>query len=414
MNMYEKFESNVRYYSNNYPVIFTRGYNNFIEDNKGKKYIDFFTGSGSLNYGHNNSKIKTVLLKYIKEDGICHSLDMATCAKESFIKNFHDIILKPRNMDYKFQFCGPTGTNCIEAALKLARKVTKRQNVIAFTNSFHGVTLGSLSVTGSKSHRDAGGVALHGSTFMPYENYFGQDFDTIRYIDRYLSDSSSGVDAPAAFIIETIQAEGGINVASQEWLKSISKLARKHGALLIVDDIQVGCGRTGNFFSFENFAFTPDLICLSKALSAYGLPLSLLLIKPEYDVWSPGEHNGTFRGNNLAFVTASEGIKFWQDKNFKISIDKNIQLFDKLLLNKFSDISDITLKGRGMIRGIEFNDIDMAMKILSACFSKGLIVETCGAEDQVIKLLPPLNIDDKILEQGINILHTSIKKALMQ
>lgn len=409
MEIFEQLESNVRFYCNNYPVIFTKAYGCFLEDNSGKKYIDFFAGAGALNYGHNENTIKRSLIKYLEEDGICHSLDMATLAKKQFINKFKEIILKPREMHYKLQFCGPTGTNAVEAAIKLARKVTNRQNIITFTNAFHGVSLGSLSVTGSKSKRNAAGVNLGNATFMPYENYFGKDIDTLQYVDKYLSDPSSGIDAPAAFIIETIQAEGGVNTASPQWLKGIYEISKKYGALLIIDDIQVGCGRTGTFFSFENLGFLPDLICLSKSLSAYGLPFSLLLINPDYDIWAPGEHNGTFRGNNLAFIAAAEGLNFWQDKIFEESIKAKSILLDKMLINLVNSIEKIAmLKGRGMIRGIEFNDSSIAKKVSFACFQNGLIIETAGAKDHVIKLLPPLNIDNENLERGINILSTVI------
>jgi len=248
---------------------------------------------------------------------------------------------------------------------------------------------------------------------MPYENYFGKEVDTLRYLDKYLSDPSSGIDAPAAFIIETIQAEGGVNTASKDWLKGIAEIAKRNNALLIIDDIQVGCGRTGSFFSFEKFGFLPDLICLSKSLSAYGLPLSILLISPEYDIWAPGEHNGTFRGNNLAFVSAVESLNFWADKNFEKSITDKSILLDKLLLKLSNKIGDIAfLKGRGMIRGIEFFDSSLARIISGVCFNNGLILETCGPNDQVIKLLPPINIEDTNLIHGIDILVSSIKEVL--
>lgn len=413
MKIFEQFESRVRYYSKNYPVVFTKGYGCFLEDISGKKYIDFFSGAGALNYGHNESTIKKAIIKYLEEDGVCHSLDMATLAKKRFIDKFNKVILEPREMTYKLQFCGPTGTNAVEAAIKLARKVTNCQNIITFTNAFHGVSLGSLSLTGSKFKRRAAGVSLNNAIFMPYDSYLGKSIDTTQYIDKYLADPSSGIDSPAAFIVETIQAEGGVNTASIEWLKKMYAIAKKYNALFIVDDIQVGCGRTGTFFSFENLGFLPDLVCLSKSLSAYGLPLSLLLIKPEYDIWESGEHNGTFRGNNLAFISASEGLNFWLNKNFENSIKEKSLLLDKLLNNLINKITQHAfLKGRGMIRGIELHNCTLAKEITYFCFQNGLIIETAGARDQVIKLLPPLNISDKDLEEGINILSNCINKAV--
>ena len=413
MHVFELLESNVRFYSRSYPVVFNKSYDCFLEDESGRKYIDFFSGAGALNYGHNHPKIKEAIMNYLREDGVSHSLDMATGAKKEFLYKFNEIILKPREMDYKLQFCGPTGTNAVEAAIKLARKVTGRQDIITFTNAFHGVSLGSLSVTGSKSKRQAAGVSLNNAIFMPYENYFGAEVDTIQYIDKYLSDSSSGISAPAAFIVETIQAEGGINVASANWLKKLQEIAKKYNSLLIIDDIQVGCGRTGKFFSFEDFNISPDLICLSKSLSAYGLPLSVVLIKPEHDIWDPGEHNGTFRGNNLAFIAANEGLNFWQNNKFEDSVSINIKLLEEMLCNITKDANgSIKLKGRGMIRGLEFHNENAAKKIAATCFNNGLIIETAGSKDQVIKFLPPLNIKNKDLELGVRILKESIDSIL--
>jgi diaminobutyrate-2-oxoglutarate transaminase len=413
MDIFESLESNVRFYCRNYPVIFNKAYGCFLEAENGTKYIDFFSGAGALNYGHNHPQIKKAIIKYLKENGICHSLDMATVSKKHFINNFNEIILKPRNMNYKLQFCGPTGTNAVEAAIKLARKVTNRQDIITFTNAFHGVSLGSLSITGSKTKRKAAGVNLNNAVFMPYDKYFGDEIDTTKYIDKYLSDPSSGVDVPAAFIVETIQAEGGINVASVNWLRGLQNLAKKYNSLLIIDDIQVGCGRTGKFFSFEEAGLSPDLICLSKSLSAYGLPLSVVLIKPEHDIWNAGEHNGTFRGNNLAFVTANEGLSFWCDNKFEESINIKSKQLEKMLNNIVNTTNGLViLKGKGMIRGLGFQDLHAARQVATMCFNNGVIIETAGPKDEVIKLLPSLNIENKYLEQGINVLEKSIRSLI--
>src|SRR5690606_13013749 len=258
----------------------------------GEKYIDFFSGAGALNYGHNNPILRERLVEYLINDGVTHSLDLATSAKRRFLEALEDVLLKPRGMDYKVMFPGPTGTNAVEAALKLARKVTGRSNVIAFTNGFHGMTLGSLALTGNGVKRSGAGVSLTDVSHMPYCGYFGDNTDTIEVLEGYLGDSSSGIEDPAAFVVETVQAEGGVNVASRGWLTRLEHVARKSGALLIVDDIQVGCGRTGPFFSFEPAKISPDIICLSKSLSGYGVPLAVTMMKPELDILSPGEHNG--------------------------------------------------------------------------------------------------------------------------
>lgn len=258
-----------------------------------------------------------MLLEYIENDGITHGLDMHTKAKGEFLHAFNDKILKPRGMEYVVQFTGPTGTNAVEAAMKLARNITGQQNIVSFTNGFHGVSLGALAATGNSHHRDAAGVSLNSTHRMPFDGYLGDNIDTTAYLDKVLSDSSSGINSPAAVIVETVQGEGGINAASLEWLRNLQTVCRKHGILLIVDDIQAGCGRTGDYFSFEEAGIQPDIITLSKSLGGYGLPFAVVLIKPELDQWKPGEHNGTFRGNNLAFVTAKAAIEnYWADDEF--------------------------------------------------------------------------------------------------
>ncbi|MEP1028582.1 MAG: diaminobutyrate--2-oxoglutarate transaminase, partial [Alphaproteobacteria bacterium] len=293
MKTFEKHESNVRGYIRSFPTVFAKAKNANLIDKDGTQYIDFFAGAGVLNYGHNNAELKEAVMDYMAEDGILHGLDMGTEAKETFLKTFHEVILKPRGMDYKIQFPGPTGTNAVESALKLARKVTGRTNVVSFTNAFHGMTAGALALTGNASKRAGAGMPLNNVTTMPFDGYMGKDVDTLDYFEKTLKDAGSGIDKPAAVIVETVQGEGGINLAGWKWLRRLRAICTQHDILMIVDDIQMGCGRTGPFFSFEPAAVMPDLICLSKAISGLGLPMALVLIRPDLDIWKPGEHNGT-------------------------------------------------------------------------------------------------------------------------
>lgn len=411
LKVFEKFESEVRSYCRSFPTVFTSALGYQMTDKEGKKYIDFFSGAGALNYGHNHPRLKAKLLDYIASDGVTHSLDMATSAKERFVQNFNDIILTPRKLDYKIMFPGPTGTNAVESALKLARKVTGRDTIISFTNAFHGMSLGSLSITGNASKRAGAGIPLNNAVFMPFDGYFGDGINTVEYIARYLDDSSSGTPIPAAIILETIQGEGGLNVASFEWLKGIEKLCQKWDIILIVDDIQAGCGRSGTFFSFEPAEISPDIICLSKSISGYGLPMAINLIKPEFDIWSPGEHNGTFRGNNHAFITATEALEFWRDNKFSQEIKLKEEFLNESLLAIVKTYPELKgeVRGRGLMQGIVCNVEGLAPKICKVAFEKGLIVETSGAKDEVIKIMPPLNIDINGLIQGLEILVASIE-----
>lgn len=410
MNSIERHESEVRGYCRAFPVMFDSADGAHLKTEDGKRYLDFFAGAGVLNYGHNHPQLKAALLDYIERNGVTHSLDMFTTAKRDFLERFNEVILKPRGLDYKVQFPGPTGTNAVEAALKLARKVTGRERIIAFTNGFHGMTLGSLSVTGNSFKRAGAGVPLGNVTAVPFDGYLGDNVDTLAYLEAMLEDAGSGIDKPAAVILETVQAEGGVNVASFEWLTRLAKLLKRHDILLIVDDVQVGCGRTGPFFSFEPAGIKPDIVCLSKSLSGYGLPFAVVLMKPEHDVWEPGEHNGTFRGHNPAFVTAAAALEFWKDDKLIKGVEaKAARVTERLeAIAKRCSSLGASVRGRGLIQGIAFEDKTAANAASAEAFKRGMIIETAGIDDEVLKLLPPLTISDEELDAGLDIIEASV------
>ncbi|RVI61370.1 diaminobutyrate--2-oxoglutarate transaminase [Sinorhizobium meliloti] len=414
LSAFQTLESEVRSYSRSFPVVFRKAVGAILEDEDGCEFIDFLSGAGVLNYGHNDPDLLNGAIQYLQSNGIVHGLDMATSAKREFMEHFDSILLRPRGLRYKFQFPGPTGANAVEAALKLARKATRRHTVISFTNGFHGVSLGALAVTGNRYYRDVAGLPPSGAVFMPYDAYFGADKDTSEYLNKVLSDASSGLDLPAAIILETVQGEGGINSARKEWLQSVERLCRKNGILLIVDDIQAGCGRTGSFFSFDFAGLSPDIIVLSKSLSGVGLPLSLLLIKPELDVWQPGEHIGTFRGNNLALVTATAALsKYWATEKLSQDVLEKGRIISERLrqIAQSSRNPLLSVRGRGMMLGLDCSTGKLAEKVVRRAFEDGLVVERCGAEDQVIKLLPPLTIDGETLQRGLDILDISVHEV---
>jgi diaminobutyrate-2-oxoglutarate transaminase len=412
IGIYERRESQVRTYSRSMPRQFNRAENVWMHDNAGGRYLDFLSGCSTLNYGHNHPVLKAALLEYVMADGIAHGLDLHTDAKAEFLDAFESVILEPRNLDYRAMFTGPTGTNAVEAAIKLARKVTGRQMVIAFTNGFHGMTLGALACTGNAAKRGGAGVPLSHVAHEPYDGYYGNDVDTAALLDQRLSDPSSGLDAPAAILVETVQGEGGLNSASPQWLRAVAEIARRHGALLIVDDIQAGCGRTGGFFSFEGMGFTPDIVTLAKSLSGMGLPFALTLIRPEFDVWSPGEHNGTFRGNNHAFVTAAAAIRhFWSDDSFAGDVRRRGDLLGRRL-DRIAAEHGFSTRGRGMMRGIDVGSGETAAVITAACFDNGLIIETSGAHDEIVKVLAPLIIEDAVLNAGLDILERCVRDTV--
>lgn len=410
-----KYESEVRSYCRSFPEIFNYAKGSIIRDVNGKEYIDFFCGAGALNYGHNNDKIKKKLMDYLESDGIIHALDMYTEKKDEFIAYFEKEILKKKGLDYKIQFTGPTGTNGVEAALKLARKVTKRQGVFALMGAFHGMTLASLALTSDRDSRRGAGVPLDHVTHIPAP-YMFEGLDTLNYLETILSDDHSGVDIPAAIVIETVQAEGGIYVFDPEWIRGIREICDRYKILLIVDDVQVGSCRTGPFFSFEKAGIVPDMVVLSKSIGGYGLPFALTLLKPEIDVWAPGEHNGTFRGNQLSFVAAKAGLEIMIEEKVEEQVAQKEKLVRAFLEEKIASIDPkIGIRGTGLIWGIDFAsfaDKDLSKKVVAECFQNGLIVEKVGRKNGVVKVMPPLVIEKEQLIEGLEILEHSIKTVL--
>ncbi len=412
---FENYESEVRSYCRHFPTVFKQSKGSYFIDENGKKYMDFFCGAGAANYGHNNPEIKAKLIEYLQNDGIIHALDMYTTAKREFIETLEEKVLKPRNLDYKIMFPGPTGTNANEAALKLARKVKKRQNVFALMGAFHGMTLGSLSLTTDKTSRKGAGVPLTNVTFIPAP-YMFPELDTVAYMQRMIDDDHSGVEKPAALFIETIQAEGGIRVFDVEWLQRVRKFCDDNDILLVVDDVQVGCCRSGDFFSFERAGIVPDIVTMSKSIGGYGMPLAITLFKPELDIWTPGEHNGTFRGNQLAFVAAKAGIEYMLNNQIEENTKKKGELVREFVEKEILPLDTrLELRGKGLIWGIEFGNIPvsgLADKVEEKCFEYGLIIEGAGRKNSVVKLMPPLTISEEELTEGLHIIKQAVKDIL--
>ncbi len=421
----ETLESEVRSYCRSFPVVFSTARGSTLSDRDGKQYLDFFAGAGALNYGHNHPDLKAAVQQYLERDGVVHSLDMMTEVKESLLTTIDEVLLRPRNLDYKVMFPGPTGTNAVEAALKLARKVTGRTDIASFTNGFHGMTLGSLAATGSASKRAGAGVPLHNVIRLPFEGYRGNGgcatcpghrpgarCCSLVDLERLLADGSSGVEKPAAVIVETVQGEGGVRPATHAWLRDVREITRDHDILLIVDDIQVGCGRTGSFFSFDDAGIQPDIVCLSKSLSGLGLPFSLVLFHRNIDDWSPGEHNGTFRGFNWAMVTARAALeKFWRTGDFRAEVDRKAAIA-RSRMDEMAERYGLVHRGRGLIRGLEFPEPEHASRASAEAFARGLLVETSGAQDEVLKLLCPLVIEEEELVTGLDRMEAAIARVV--
>lgn len=428
MSIFEQRESNLRAYCRVYPTVFDKAINARQIDEQGNEYIDFFAGAGVLNFGHNNTRMTEAVVKYIQSNGVTHSLDMSTTAKRDFMERFTRVVLEPRNMPHLMQFVGPTGTNAVEAAMKLARRVTNRQEIVAFNHGFHGMTLGSLAATANSYFRGAAGVPLNHVSHRPFGSEqegiasdLGGGLEDLKYLRAQYQDSSSGLTLPAAFLVEVVQAEGGVNVAQKPWLEELGRLARDIGALLILDDIQVGMGRTGSFFSFDDYDVDPDIVCLAKGLGGMGTPLAMNLVKPEHDKhWSPGEHTGTFRGQSLSFVAGSEALGYFENDELMQSVGEKTESMEQALSPLTQQVTQtpsgvkatVQIRGKGMIQGIDVGNGDIAKAIVEQCFSDGLLLGACGTGGSVVKLIPPLTIPDEDLQQGLAIVVNAVQNQL--
>ena len=396
-SVFENVESNVRSYCRSFPAVFTNAKGAVMTAEDGKTYIDFFAGAGALNFGHNPDKINQKLIAYLQADGIIHSMDMYTAPKRAFLEYFQANILAPRGLNYKIQFAGPTGTNAVEAAVKLARNVKRRQNIFAMMGAFHGMTMGALALTTDRCSREGAGQILPNVTHIPAPDMF-PGLDTVAYMEKLITDDHSGVEKPAAIILETVQADGGINVFDSEWLKALRNLCDRHDILLIADDIQVGCGRTGTFFSFERANIHPDIVTISKSIGGCGMPLSLVLFKPELDIWEPGQHTGTFRGNQLSLIAGKAGLEIFIEENIADEVKRKGDLVETFLRNEICTLDD----------RIQY----MTKPLIAACFRNGLIIERVGRDNKVLKIMPPLVIEDELLLKGLQIIRDSLKEVL--
>jgi diaminobutyrate-2-oxoglutarate transaminase len=403
-------ESDVRLYSHAFPAVFAHARGSELFDVDGRRWIDFFCGAGALNYGHNHPRLVDAVVEHLRAGGIVHALDVDTPAKLRFLDALADV-LRPRGLDYRVQFCGPTGADAIEAALKLARKVTGRTGVIAFSGSFHGMTRGAASVSSSRRVRELAAGPAPEVTFVPFAAGPGGAADAVEQLAAQLADEMSGLSLPGAIVVEAVQFEGGVYAAPPSWLRRLREIADKLGILLILDEIQSGCGRTGTFFAFEQAGIRPDVVTVSKSLSGIGLPLAVCLIAPELDVWEPGDHTGTFRANQLALISGAASLALWDEPELTTSLAR--------CAARLADFGDeVTARGEGltvrvcgMALGIEGPSVEWARTAERAAFERGLLVETCGRRDAVLKVCPPLTASADALEEGLEILAAAIEHA---
>ena len=412
---FEEIESNVRSYCRSFPVVFARAKGSYLHAESGDRYLDFLSGCGALNCGHNNAYIEERVTAHIESDSVMHAMDLFTTAKRYFLEQFRNHVLRPGGYSYKVQFPRPTGTNGVEAALKLARKATGRKRVVAFAGAFHGMTLGALSASSNPRYRAAAGVELRDVTVLPFPGERENERDALSRTEAAI-ERAVAEDAPACVILETIQAEGGINVAPTEWLRGLADVCRSNDVLLVCDEVQVGCGRTGPFFSFQPAGIKPDIVVLSKSIGGYGFPLFLVLIRPDIDVWDPGEHNGTFRGNQLGFVAGAAALEYREKANLQEHVRKRGACVEQHLNSEIQPLHDgISIRGRGLIWGVDLRNTGMpglADCVLRECFENRLVLETAGHDCGVVKILPPLTATQSELELGCGVLRDSLATCM--
>lgn len=418
--IFDERESNVRSYCRAFPAVFTTARGATLFDEEGHSWVDFLAGAGALNYGHNPPEIRARLIEHLESEAISHALDLHTDSKRRFLETFERIVLAPRGMPHKVQFTGPTGANAVEAALKIARKATGRTQVFAFMGGYHGMSLGALSVTSNAESRGGAGVAMNDVTFLPFPGGPTAHIDSIAWIRMLCDDTHSGSEVPAAIIVEPVQAEGGINVAPDQWLRDLRELCTEKGIILISDDIQTGCGRTGPFFATDRAGIVPDIITLSKSISGYGLPMSLVLLRPELDLWKPAEHNGTFRGNQMAFVAATAALEMFELRRIPELVQAASEVVEACISKEILPLhSGLELRGVGLIWGLDMAGVGpgadaLAKRVARRCYDAGLVIERCGRNDTVLKVLPPLTIAPEELVLGLSILRDAVTLELAE
>ncbi len=429
-----EYESSARSYPRKFPIAIKSAKGSWIEDADGRKYIDFLNGAGTLALGHNDDEVNQTMIDLIQSGAALHTLDLATPVKDRFVDALLSIIPKELASRAKVQFCSPSGTDAVDAAIKLCKTATGRGTVIAFSGGFHGMGHGALALTGELHPKEHVQNLMPGVQFMPYPYSYrcpmgiGGEAGTracINYFERFLKDTNSGVTRPAAVILEAIQGEGGVVPAPDEFLQAVRRVTKELGIPLICDEIQCGMGRSGNIFAFEHAGIVPDVILISKAIGG-SQPLSVVVYDKDLDKWGPGAHTGTFRGNQLAMAAGTVVIRRISDPAFLAEVTrKGEYMMDRLrkLRKEVSIIGDI--RGRGLMYGIELIDPngpkdlmgvpepsgDIAARVQKLCFENGLIMERGGRNGAVMRCLCALNIPDSDIEKAMAILEKVIRQV---
>ncbi|MCS3473075.1 diaminobutyrate-2-oxoglutarate transaminase [Pseudomonas sp. JUb42] len=412
----QRQESNARSYPRRLPLALKRGRGIEVEDVEGRTFIDCLAGAGTLALGHNHAVVIEAIQQVLADELPLHTLDLTTPVKDQFVQDLFGLLPQAFATDAKIQFCGPTGTDAVEAALKLVRTATGRSTVLSFHGGYHGMSLGALALMGSLGAKQPMGAMVgQGVQFMPYPYDYRCPFGlggeagvraNLNYLENLLNDPESGVQKPAAVILEVVQGEGGVVPADLDWLRGVRRITEEAGIALIVDEIQSGFGRTGKMFAFEHAGIVPDVVVLSKAIGG-SLPLAVMVYREWLDKWLPGAHAGTFRGNQMAMAAGSAVMRYLKDHDLPAHAGQmGARLREHLLRlqRDFPQLGDV--RGRGLMLGVELVEPDgrldlqghpprdsaLARRIQRECLKRGLILELGGRDGAVVRFLPPLII----------------------
>ncbi|MGW6915265.1 diaminobutyrate--2-oxoglutarate transaminase family protein [Kitasatospora sp. NPDC054939] len=426
-------ESAARTYARSFPIVPVRANGMTVEGADGRRYLDCLSGAGTLALGHNHPVVLEAIRRTLDSGAPLHLLDLATAEKDDFTGALFEQLPAGLRTGSRVHFCGPAGTDAVEAALKLMQTATGRSGALAFTGAYHGMTAGALAVTGNVAVKEplpGGGEVVR----LPYPYGYRCPFGVggavgaelaATYAERLLDDPSGGVVPPAAMILEAVQGEGGVVPAPDDWLRAMRRITADRGIPLIVDEVQTGVGRTGAMWAVEHSGIVPDAMVLSKAIGG-SLPLAVVVYREEYDRWCPGAHTGTFRGNTLAMAAGAATLRYvaahgLADRAALVGARMAERL--RALRGELPVIGDV--RGRGLMIGVELvdpaaepdscgahpADPALALRTREACLARGLIVELGGRHDAVLRLLPPLTISDEQAEAVLDRLADALRAA---
>ncbi|OQR26446.1 diaminobutyrate--2-oxoglutarate transaminase [Pseudomonas sp. Bc-h] len=430
-------ESNARSYPRRIPLELKRAQGIHVQDSEGRWFIDCLAGAGTLALGHNHPEVVQSMRSLLDGQRPLHTLDLMTEAKDEFINELFALLPPEFAKDARIQFCGPAGTDAVEAAMKLVRTATGRSNMMAFHGAYHGMTQGALGLMGNLGPKAYLGGLASSAQFLPfpydYRCPFGVGGETgerigLHYIENQLTDPESGVLPPAGMILETLQGEGGVVPTSANWLREVRRITREAGVPLILDEIQCGVARTGKPFAFQHADIVPDVLVLSKAIGG-SQPMAVVVYNKSLDVWKPGSHAGTFRGNQLAMVAGSTTLRIVREQQLDqhaAAMGERLAKHLRALQKDYPQMGDV--RGMGLMLGVEMVDPEgrpdvlgrfpqsgeLASKIQRQCLRRGLIIEVGGRRSSVIRFLPPLIVTAAQIDQIAEIFGAAISAAVSQ